>query len=42
VDDLRRPLGCERQIAHRLLERRERHVRSVQQSRHTAVSAFMP
>jgi hypothetical protein len=25
-----------------LLERRERHVRSVQQSRHTAVSAFMP
>ena len=38
VDDLGRPLRCERQIAHRLLERGERRVRSVQQSRHTAVT----
>jgi hypothetical protein len=29
MDNLGRPLGCERQIAHRLLERRERRIRSV-------------
>src|SRR5690349_3501872 len=38
VDNLGSPLGCERQVAHRLLERRERRVRSVQQSRHTAIT----
>ncbi len=38
VDDLRRSLGRECQITHRLLERGERRVRSVQQSRHTAVT----
>jgi Permease MlaE len=38
VDNLGRPLGCKCQVAHRLLERRERRVRSVQQSRHAAVT----